>query len=647
MPRESSRFENPDKVSVLSPARVYVEEALSQVDKLPLLHKPDFSKRDHPADETTESHPSNHVEDRRADVETAIISNIPSVDKDENIANTFSILASCRESQADLISLHKATTEVHQEKPIFEGVIITSSPMKYFVGVLPAVPIEAHDRDVDGPSSGKENLSSPHRGSMLSSQAFQTTPSEKEHTAIKMSASAEAASDESQSFLIINCEKTLEQTSQKSILTASADLSADNCTPNHSNSLEDIALVERKKICISGMSPIKADPQKSSAEQIIMGGQETSQQIESVAIDESLPINSFKVDSSASRGDSISPGGDTPDTLDEPSRGTSSLLAETCEPSLCHGSLETENVELKSDVSSQPVEDKDPVTDNPKPGTNADDAEIKKNPESKQDQTEGPGRRTRSVTRFSDDTKMLKDFVNRVQARKAANIIPIPVYVAAPMTSPRRSPRKALAEVDKNSPSPQKPHDLANRPGTPPGDRKLGFIDSDDLDEIAVEQTPCRRSTRTRLIAPSTTAVEAPSFIPVRRPDGEAIVRLQKSQAQQLATITRANTKRNKGQSKPVKVTLEKLPAEASEDAIELSGGREESRAVGWDEKLVYYQDRSEWKEGKTEKRRKARRTRNLGSTNGTPARRKMVTEMDNSNGASAARDRSKSKGKC
>lgn len=646
MPRKSGRFKNPDKVSVLLPARVYVEEALSQVEKLPLLEEPDFSKRDDPADETAESHPSSHVADRCVDIETEIISNISSVDKDEDIANTFSVLASGCESQSsqtDLISLHEATTEIHQETPVREGVIITSSPMKYFVGDLPAVSIEAHDRDVDGASSGTENLASPHRGSVVSSQAFQTTPSDKGHTAIKMSASAEAASNESQSFLIIDCEQNLEETLQKSILTASADLSADNCTPNHSNSLEDVALVERQKIRISGMSPIKVNPQESSVEQIIMGGQETSQQIESVANDESLPVDSFNVDSSASRGDSISAGGDTPD---EPSRRTSSLLAETCEPSLYHGSSETENVELESDISSQPA-DKDPVTDNRKPDTNADDAEIKENPESKQEQTEEPGRRTRSVTRFSDDTKMLKDFVNRVQARKAANIIPIPVYVAAPMTSPRRSPRKALAEVDKNSPSPQKPHDLANRPGTPPGDRKLGSIDSDDLDEIAVEQTPCRRSTRTRLIAPSTTAVGAPSFIPVRRADGEAIVRLQKSQAQQLATITRANTKRNKGQSKPVKMTLQKLPAEASEDAIELSGGREESRAVGWDETLVYYQDRSEWKEGKTEKRRNVRRMRNVGSTNGTPARKKLVVETDNSNGASAARGRSKSKGKC
>lgn len=645
--RKSGIFQNPDTISELSPAEVCVEEAPPQVEDPPLLATPDFSKTEHPGEDTAERHLSRPVDDKCADIKTEIISDIPPVNIDENVTNTFSLVPADDDSDADPILLPEASTENYQAVSIEDGdgVIITSSTIGEVVGVLPAGLIEAHDRDVDTPSPGRKNLVSPEEDSMDSPRAFRVTLSDNQHAAvtpIKISPPVEAAFNENQHSLIIGGAQTLEETSEKSILATSGDPSVDQTTLNHSDPLEDVAMFERQQTPIDRLSTAKVHHRKSSAEQVIIGILEASQQIESVAIEEILPIDSFEIDSVASGGESTSAGDDT---LDEPSRRASGLLAETSDPSLYDGPSENEDVELRSDVSTQLTKD------DHKPDANADDAEIDdaemgENSKTTQTQTEELGRRTRSATRFSDETKMLKDFVNRVQAKKAAKDLRIPVYAAVPMNSPRRSPRKALAEVDKNSPSPQMPHDLANRPGTPPGDRKLGTIDDDDLDETAAEQKMCRRSTRTRVFAPSTNATGVPSFIPVRRADGEAIVPLQTSHAQELATITRANTKRNKGQSKPAKVTLQSLPADASEDAIERPGGHGEARAVGWDETLVYYQDRSEWKEGQAEKRPKVGRIRKVGATNGTPARKKLASETDSLNGGSADRGRSKAKSK-
>lgn len=256
--------------------------------------------------------------------------------------------------------------------------------------------------------------------------------------------------------------------------------------------------------------------------------------------------------------------------------------------------------------------------------------------------TELPAKTTRSGARFSDDTNLLKDFLNRAQARKLAKDSKIPAH--GPLqVSPRRSPRKVLAEVDRNSPSPQKPKDLATRPGTPPGKQRLDAFAFDDVDELTAEPTSCRRSNRTRLPTASKAALGAPSFIPVRRADGTDPVVLQKSIAQDLVVQTRANTRRNKGQSKPPKVALQTLTAETTEMIANRTHARETCKSVGWDEKLVYYQGVHEVveDEGKEEKRPKVRRLRGLGGSNGTPAL-KRVADSGIPQGTPAPRRRGK-----
>ena len=254
-------------------------------------------------------------------------------------------------------------------------------------------------------------------------------------------------------------------------------------------------------------------------------------------------------------------------------------------------------------------------------------------------------RNTRSGNRFSDDTSMLKEFLNRAQAKKAAKTPGLTALdLPKPQISPRRSPRKALGSHSGNGLSPQKPRDVPNRPGTPPGKPQVDAVDSDDGGEISAEITSCRRSTRTRLPAPVKGIPGAPSFIPVRRTDGTDPVVLQKSQAQELAMVTRANTRRNKGQSKPPLLALQDITAESAETASTTTFKRRavSSKTVGWAEQLASYQDAKEVEEPE-EMRPKVRRMRGPGATNnGIPAPKRTTAVVTTSNGTPAPKRRGK-----
>ncbi|KAL8997341.1 MAG: hypothetical protein Q9169_003375 [Polycauliona sp. 2 TL-2023] len=257
-----------------------------------------------------------------------------------------------------------------------------------------------------------------------------------------------------------------------------------------------------------------------------------------------------------------------------------------------------------------------------------------------------PQMKTRSGARFSDDTSMLQDFLSRAKARKLVKEVTlVPVSDAATTaatTSPRRSQRNALATLDNNSPSPRKSRELAKDPGTPPDKPKVAEMHRDGNDEASTRGSPVRRSSRKRLPAPAKTATGAPSFIPVRRADGTDPVVLQKSIAQELALVTQTNTRRNKGQAKPPAVILKSLPVEVLEDGTKGGHALRNCKTVGWDQKLVYYQDGTEaivdveHKMGK--KRPKAHRLRGLGAGNGTPAPKRKTADMLSSNGTSGTK---------
>ncbi|KAL6717601.1 hypothetical protein ACLMJK_005516 [Lecanora helva] len=263
--------------------------------------------------------------------------------------------------------------------------------------------------------------------------------------------------------------------------------------------------------------------------------------------------------------------------------------------------------------------------------------------EARNAQRDLPHRTTRSGTRFSDDTSMLRDFLNRAQASKAAKTPVIaPLDAPKPQISPRRSPRKAHGSHKGTSSTPQRCKDNIHRPGTPPEINKADILEPDDAEEITATPTSCHRSTRKRVPAPSKAPPGAPSFIPVKRADGGDPVVLQKSQAQELAMVTRANTRRNKGQSKPPLVALKDLPKEASEDSSAARERVEKGKAVGWAEKLASYHDAKGKLEEAEDAKPRVRRMRGLGSTNGTPAPKKTAAVVDASNGTPAPKRRGK-----
>ena len=252
-----------------------------------------------------------------------------------------------------------------------------------------------------------------------------------------------------------------------------------------------------------------------------------------------------------------------------------------------------------------------------------------------------PNQRTRSGARFSDDTSLLKDFLNRAQARKAAQKPFLSTSDAPiPQLSPRRSPRKTHGSQNGHVSSPGKSRSSGTRPGTPPGKMKMDALDSDDGEEVTAEPASCRRSTRTRLPAPSKTAPGAPSFIPVRRADGADPVVLQKSQAQELALTTRANTRRNKGQSKPPLQALQDLPMESADVATGARSGAERGKSVAWAGRIASYQDAKDEADDAEDRRPKVRRLRGLGAVNGTPAAKRTTAVMSTSNGTPAPKRR-------
>lgn len=286
-----------------------------------------------------------------------------------------------------------------------------------------------------------------------------------------------------------------------------------------------------------------------------------------------------------------------------------------------------------------------------------------------------------TTTHLDADTAHLKEFLNRAALSKARRVSTTVSIARRTSLQNRRdsdavrqalaSPRRVLDDKDPNSPSILKSYEPVA--GMRPESSAQNFLDGasndddatttllipDDMsDKLAqagqTPNKPSRRSARTpksripappsQLPQPADAPADAPNRIPVRRADGSEPVVLKKTEAQELANLTRVNTRKNKGGAVAAAVRLLKLSAEVVAPELDVLAEelvrelREGQKGVRWDEQLVYFQEGDAQPlglgntaagldaavEAITEARKqpsKMRRLRGLGGANGTPGK--------------------------
>lgn len=222
----------------------------------------------------------------------------------------------------------------------------------------------------------------------------------------------------------------------------------------------------------------------------------------------------------------------------------------------------------------------------------------------------------RSKPRLSDDTAILHAFLNRVAANKKT---PTPTAKRESLSNRRDSDvvRQALAspakpdvlgDLDPNSTSPRKPL-VAVAPEELDTSNEASPQDVADPPEMPLESSessepkPVRRSVRSRnqvtplaaiRISPSRHG-KGPSKIMIRSVSTPAVVK--RTEAQELATVTRVNTRKNKGGSVMPVLRLCKLASEAASpelftDQTSPPGQtRDHVKVVRWDTTLAYFQE--------------------------------------------------------
>jgi hypothetical protein len=212
-----------------------------------------------------------------------------------------------------------------------------------------------------------------------------------------------------------------------------------------------------------------------------------------------------------------------------------------------------------------------------------------------------------TLTNYDDETDMLRSFLTRVKANKAAKAgSAIPKRKRSLPHSPLRLP---LETADANlSPSLNDKDELAefdvSLPASSPYKRRKHSKHGQDDNDDAPEEKSIRRSGRTRLPM-KLTPIPVPSFIPVRRlgQDGDSTVTLRRSEEKELAALTRVNTRKNKGGAlRPLEVLAKKLdekedPAsrqralkEVFDEKAQRQKKGKKGKSVVWAEELAQFQ---------------------------------------------------------
>lgn len=217
-----------------------------------------------------------------------------------------------------------------------------------------------------------------------------------------------------------------------------------------------------------------------------------------------------------------------------------------------------------------------------------------------------PPRRS-AKPRVSDDTALLQAFLNRAAESKSTRRMSATKRESLSNRRDSDTVRQALASpakpeilgnLDPNSPSPKKSAVVCE-------DQKVAqdeniLISSPDQGSEGAENTQERTTRRSHRDKRRVERAAPLAHTRISLRGNTDPVVLKRSEAQELATTTRANTRKNKGGSimptlRLTKLIVEKPPIEASpgveaEDAY-TKPARPGRRTVQWDETLAYFQE--------------------------------------------------------
>ncbi|KAL2839955.1 hypothetical protein BJY01DRAFT_22621 [Aspergillus pseudoustus] len=211
----------------------------------------------------------------------------------------------------------------------------------------------------------------------------------------------------------------------------------------------------------------------------------------------------------------------------------------------------------------------------------------------------------RSALRSSlggEDTELLNNFLSKAKAKREARaaaeaqaavtiIVQDPEENEEPQPQPQPQvaveipfpERRVLEDLDTNSPSPQKSPSKPTEKG-------------DNADENGSSSPGARRSTRVRSLRRAAAPNAFRTTLSLRRAKGNEFVFLQRTEAQELALVTKRNTAKNKGESLQPKITLQNLNRQASEasptsDESSHRPAGKPKKSVSWnDERLVEFE---------------------------------------------------------
>ena len=219
---------------------------------------------------------------------------------------------------------------------------------------------------------------------------------------------------------------------------------------------------------------------------------------------------------------------------------------------------------------------------------------------------------------LADDMAIMTDFLNRVRAEKAAAAVaataattnPAETSALIPLVTTCQSQSNAspsytptaiqslplplkLDGVQSAASTPQRRHSKRTRDHNPRGDDKAG-VKHDSADEAM----SFRRSKRLHQTSGPKTVTAGPSLIPRRRLDGidRTGIVLRKTDVQDLAILTRVNTRCNTGRTCASVLRAKRGELQEEQDTdieIKLVDEHTAKKIVTWDERLEYFQDSS------------------------------------------------------